>query len=464
MHPLWGSWRIMSVITDRTGLNCQTQEAHWIRRIGSASDGINLSWMNTRLLEWLKCPFCGGDLTVSRADRAAPELEYGILNCYCGHYPVVAGIPVLKRNTDELITFIETGECSKALLAITKRHLFGRPTTTALQSWTRQAQAMLANDGTPVTARDLLAHFFRNQKDNYDYFFYRFGQPRHLVALSFASIIRRPNKPILDLACGCGHITRSLLRQANGELVIGANKSFLEAYVAKRWVAPEAQYICCDNDESLPFPDGAFAVVLCSDAFHYFENKMICARELERLTRDDGFFMMVWVHNANVRLPHDGLPLPPEGYHQLVTKTPHRLVADRTVLSRYLQKEGPPLGHQADLADLAHEPLLSLVVSHRNEVFEDYGLFQNWPHGEGVLGFNPLYTEHQRDCSGRICLRRVFPSTFYEQDHAECKAYLPEMIDLSLDVQEDLASGVRTPEIERLIERYVLMDIPKRYR
>jgi ubiquinone/menaquinone biosynthesis C-methylase UbiE/uncharacterized protein YbaR (Trm112 family) len=446
--------------------------------------------MDLSFLPWLCCPFCGGSLQASGADRAANRLGYGVLTCYCGRYPVVAGIPVLKKDssgaTDRVIALIEAGRHEEALFALMpstapdarvseRRLLFARPLNLLKRlvgrsnaprplSRSEQAVAMLVNSGDQVTACDLLAFFFENKKDNYDYFSYRFGQPRYLVALSFASIVHLPNKPLLDLACGCGHITRSLVQQAKGQPVFGLDRFFLGLYVAKRWVAPQAQYVCCDADTSLPFSGVTFAAAICADAFHYFPNKTICIRELERLTREDGFFMLVWVHSANVRRPHDGLPLPPEGYQALVTRLAHRLVADSDVLTRYLQRKGPPLARSADTTRLAHEPLLSLVASHRGDVLRDYGAFEEWPHAEGCLVLNPLYVEQGRNHSGTICLRRAFPSAFYEEDHAEYKQYLPETVEVSLEVLGDLAQGKRTAVIEKLIERCVVLGMPERYR
>ena len=446
--------------------------------------------MDLSFLSWLRCPLCGGSLRAGRADRTVGKLGYGVLTCYCGRYPVVAGIPVLKKDSsgaiDRVITLIEAGCHDEALLALMPgpsadapasvrrlpwarplnllKRLVGRPKDPEPRSWSEQAVAMLMNPGGQVTACDLLAFFFGNKRDNYDYFSHRFGQPRYLVGLSFASSIHLPNKPILDLACGFGHITRSLVQRAKGQPVFGLDRFFLGLYLAKHWVAPRAQYVCCDSDTSLPFSDATFAAAVCVDAFHYFTNKTTCIRELERLTRDDGFFMLVWVHSANVRRPHDGLPLPPEGYEELVAHLAYRLVADSDVLTRYLQKKGPPLARSADTTRLAHEPLLSLVASRREEILRDYGALDDWPHAEGCLVLNPLYVEQARDPSGTVCLRRTFPSAFYEEDHAEYKQYLPETVEVPLEVLGDLAQGKRTPIIENLIEQCVVLGMPERYR
>ena len=443
-----------------------------------------------QLVEWLCCPFCGGRLNPARIDDANLGPGWGILSCYCGRYPMVAGIPVLKKDPglERVIDLIEGGQHQEALLTLIPipnpaasaasrersfasrlnrklRRVFGFSGKTmdpAQRLWRQRIESVLFDRGGQSKFSDLLALYFEGKKDNYDYNFYRFGQPRHLVALSFVSIIRRPRKPILDLACGCGHITRSLVRQAGDQPVIGIDRSFFGTYAAKRWIAPEAQYICCDADSSLPFSDGTFGAAVCADAFHYFPNKKNCVRELERLICADGFFMLVWVHSANVRMPYDGLPLPPEGYLTLIEDLPHRIVADSAVLRRYLRREGPPLDHSSETRDLAQEPLISLVASRREELFQDYGTFDDWPHATGKLTFNRLYTESERTAA-KLCLKRSFPSSFYEQDHAQSKEYLPETVELTSQTLEDLAQERQTPDIERLIAKCVLLNMPEQF-
>jgi SAM-dependent methyltransferase len=240
--------------------------------------------------------------------------------------------------------------------------------------------------------------------------------------------------------------------------------NFFGLYVAKKFIAPEAEYVCCVADGPLPFPTSFFSAALCSDAFHYFANKVMSVRELKRLTQDDGLIILAWMHNALWRCPHDGQPLPPEGYHALVADMPHRLVGDGDVLRRYLRKEGPPLACSAGIAHLAQQPLLSIVASNRAEVFKNYGAFKDWPHAEGRLGINPIYKVAERS-NGReeVQLLRSFPSAFYVQDHVQSKEYLPEVVKVRSPVLIDLANGKRTPDIENLIDQLVVVDVPESY-
>jgi uncharacterized protein YbaR (Trm112 family) len=202
--------------------------------------------MSFSLLKLIHCPFCRGTLKASGRNRSSDEPGYAVLSCHCGRYPMVAGIHILKKGVigparqtaDQVISLIEAGRSREALIALLMppspasaamapswmqawpsvrgigrlKSLCGQP---ALRAWRRRALAFLTQLGEHVTACDLFDFYFcystGDRREPYSYYAFRFGQPRHLVALSLASMVQNPNKPVLDLACGCGHITRHLV-------------------------------------------------------------------------------------------------------------------------------------------------------------------------------------------------------------------------------------------------------------
>lgn len=438
--------------------------------------------MSLSLLRSLCCPFCGGNLNSSGTDQIIDEPEYGVLACHCGRYPIVAGIPILKKGIIgttgqldwEVTSLIEAGRHREALIAVLlppppASAALAPDSVQALRTWQEQAEAFFTGPGNQMTVCDLFDFYFRHSGvkagDEYNYFLFRFSQPRHLTALSFASLIQQPKKPILDLACGFGHVTRHLLPRAEDQTVIGLDRNFLMVYVAKNWLAPAAKYVCAEADIGLPFSDGTFSAAVCSDAFHWFAGKANSIRELIRVTRGDGSIILATLRNALVESHLYPGTLPPEGYEALVADMPHRLVANSDILSRYLEKQGPSLARPAEIGHLAGDPWLSVVASHRQELFRDYGPFEDWPHAEGCLRLNPLYREERRDELGNLHLRRVFPSAWYEYENAEYryKQYLPETVSVEETVLVDLAQGKRTSEVERLIEQCVVVGMPERY-
>jgi SAM-dependent methyltransferase/uncharacterized protein YbaR (Trm112 family) len=59
--------------------------------------------MQTRLLQWLRCPVCGAALTATvLEEEASGDIETGLLACGSGHvYPVVGGIPRMLSSSIE---------------------------------------------------------------------------------------------------------------------------------------------------------------------------------------------------------------------------------------------------------------------------------------------------------------------------------------------------------------------------
>jgi SAM-dependent methyltransferase len=424
--------------------------------------------------------------------------DYDVLVCACRRYPVIAGIPILKygiigsarQSSDEVIALIQAGKHTDALLCMilprppTPAHVMpawgrvlppirglGRLKTIAhrrgLRRWRQRIGTALAFPGEQVTTCDLLDIFYRragvSNPDRYNHFAFRFGQPRHLVALAFTSLIDEPQKPILEICCGFGHITRSLAAAAHGQPVIGLDRDFFALYIAKTRLAPDADYVYAEAHQPLPFPEDAFANVCCVDGLHYVANKAASVQELRRVLEPNGTLMFIASRNAHIEYEFAGEPLPPEGYEALVADMPHRLIADHEVLACYLQRRGPPLARAVPPQDLTAAPLLSVVASQRQEVFQDYGVFTDWPHALGDLRLNPLYVEAERDRLGNVQAQRVFPAPFYERDNAECKDYLPERIQIASQALQDLAEGRRTPAVDRLIEQYVVLGMPRQY-
>jgi hypothetical protein len=231
--------------------------------------------------------------------------------------------------------------------------------------------------------------------------------------------------------------------------------------VAKHWIAPEAEYVCCSADHALPFPDKTFSSVFSSDAFHYITNKCSCVRECARITQD-GVIVFTWLHNKRIRLPNDGLPLTPAGYHSLFQDRPHRIVGDDDVLDRYFRQQGPDLSTQPQITVLDQKPLLSIVASTQTDVFRTYGSFSEPPHAKGRLGINPIYkmeTVLGNANKKTVRLRRTFPSRFYEEDHSQYKQYMPEHVELDGTILDDLADGRRTAAVKRLIDRCILLGM-----
>ena len=127
---------------------------------------------------------------------------------------------------------------------------------------------------------------------------------QHLVPLIFAPFaddlaarvaLRRPSD-VLEVAAGTGVVTRQLARLLSPSTVIVAtdlNQSMLEKAVAIGTTRP-VQWQQADALH-LPFPDGAFDVVVCQFGAMFFPDKAKAYAEARRVLRYGGMFIFnVW--------------------------------------------------------------------------------------------------------------------------------------------------------------------------
>jgi SAM-dependent methyltransferase len=454
--------------------------------------------MNAYLQSILRCPFCGSTYTEPGYEEIASNNGYGLLICDCGRIPVVDGIPIIFKKqlpvtgikVDVIINLILQKRFREALnvllmqspprypelshralrnlpdIPVVRRlkkisHLRG------LKEWKKWTNRIIQNPVEKMTAREYFDVHFRKSRikmiDAYDYFTYRFGQPRHLVALSFASLILASSDPILDLACGFGHLDYNLLHMTEGREVIGVDREYLLLYVGKNFIAPGTQYICSDVDGPFPFENNSFSGVICVDAFHYFEHKRGVLDEALRVSREDGIVIVTSVRNNNFNDQHAGYPLSPEGYYRLIKNKKHRMVSNREVLHRYLEKKKPDLSLSGNFNDLKTEHLFSFIIDGTESTFKDNGTFDSWPHAVGRLTVNPLYRVSNETENETIRYIRTMPSSFFEVEHEEAKHYLPESITIPRSLFGLIPHSTTTPEIENLVKGCVLLGIPERY-
>jgi demethylmenaquinone methyltransferase/2-methoxy-6-polyprenyl-1,4-benzoquinol methylase len=110
------------------------------------------------------------------------------------------------------------------------------------------------------------------------------------TARSFSSILKRPDRHVLDLCCGTGDMTFALRRQVGESQakIVGVDFShaMLQRASAKsggtslRWL--EADALC------LPFPDQQFDLITAAFGFRNLADYDAGLREMVRLLRPDG--------------------------------------------------------------------------------------------------------------------------------------------------------------------------------
>jgi len=456
--------------------------------------------MNKFLLDALSCPFCSGEFSVSSADGQSDNWQYAVLSCYCGKYPVVAGIPIIRKGvignngetTETVNQFILSGKNQDALLAVTMppapasnelvpawldhlpqikgtgriKNLLSKP---AMAQWTKSRREFLALGPQGKTASEYLKMCLgmRDQNKDYNAMMHRFGQPRQLVSLSLMSVIESPPGPVLDFGCGFGHLTSHLVRRVGPQSIIGVDLDFIRVYIAMNFLAPDALYVCCDGNTSLPFRSEFFSAAYSSDTLFMVPNKVICTRELRRVVDREGLIVIPGIRNGLVEPEKYPISMivPYHAYGKLFGPLPYRLLNNTEILDRYLKKCGPALARSSEKQSLDRAPWFSIVATNREELLVDRGPFADWPHAEGLLEINPLYkpSMNHANGSGGTLYRHTFPSSWYQQEDGECRKYEPESVSISSRILKDLSSRTRTPDMEDLIAQCVIVGLPDRF-
>jgi SAM-dependent methyltransferase/uncharacterized protein YbaR (Trm112 family) len=440
--------------------------------------------MRQSLIDILVCPYTRSPLKLDIFERQDDQIEYGVLQGEADRYPIIAGIPILLPKQDSLIDLLRAGHYKAAVV----RAAFGSPPaqgpwhitkwfqdTTRLRrlgasleaprhtKWVgRIADELFPAHATPPGPRRLFELAYRELQlrvpEVFNYFWYRYGMPRHLVALAFVQAIGPQHGPVLDLACGAGHLTWALQRRVAPHSCIGLDNVFFSLYVARKHIAPEADFVCGDIN-NLPFQDSVFSLTFCSDAFFNFQTKWNSLREIERILDATGKIMLVWLRNKLVKHLYPGRPLTPAGYRQLVAHLPHVLIPDSLVLERYLQGNGLPGYEQVDSDMLNGAATVSIIASKQECDFGEQPAFATWPHADGLLRVNPLFVSNDASMSDYI---RRFPSQFYADENVDIIQYLPSGFSLSAE-QRKMLEAQRVDGLEDLIRNCSVLGFPPGY-
>jgi uncharacterized protein YbaR (Trm112 family) len=400
----------------------------------------------------LRCPFCGTRLTVVDNDalrRVDDRIEAGVLGCECCAFPIIDGIPVLIANdaTRNAMHLLEAGESDAALHA-----LLGLDGERALafQRFVDDPDAMTYRQALKILSVDAEA----------EYFVYRFSDPTFRVGRAVVQacgpMMRRTGRYI-DLCGGSGHLTRSMI---SDQTPILADVYFWKLWLAKRFVAPDCEPICCDANNPLPFAPDTFSMVVLSDAFPYLWHKRLVADEMMRLAGPRGVIVMPHLHSALGWNYTAGMPLTPTAYRDLLEPQNAKLFRDSRLLDQVLDGYLDLTAHEAP-DSLEGEPALVIVASRDDSVFRKLEIPWVAPSPD-TLVVNPLYRAEVR--GGESLLTLSFPTDEYADEFAAAKRYLPETVtvpgDLTRGINRDVIGGARYDDLCR---RLVFVSVPERY-
>ncbi len=100
------------------------------------------------------------------------------------------------------------------------------------------------------------------------------------------------NKKVLDLGCGSGIFTKTLLKHGGKVIGIDLSKELIE--IAKKEI-PKTEFYVGDM-QKLPFKSGKFDIVASNLVLHYLKNWNFVFKEVSRVLKKKGIFLFYTNH------------------------------------------------------------------------------------------------------------------------------------------------------------------------
>jgi SAM-dependent methyltransferase/uncharacterized protein YbaR (Trm112 family) len=460
--------------------------------------------MNTNIqaagwIRLLKCPYCADPLEFTETPR--PKLgraEFGLLRCRCSTFPVLDGIPIIQKTSvgmfehtqgtsevegvsiQRLVELVGAGASERALLECValppdlagtiqplvgwrlSHHRFVSEFARAIGRRRFAAQVLRSRDS--LSACDLLEFYYLQggplSSPVGHYFIRRFDQPRHLAALSLAATLPAGAKPVLDIACGIGHLEHYLTCREDPVQVVGTDMNFYHLWIARHWMAPAGRFVCANASDGLPFVDQAFSATICSDAYHLIANRRAMLAEVARCA-PNSMVILTRIGNRAV-MPNEGDERTLAGYHEEFGVASVRSFDEDELVDHYLRGTDPLTAPRLPQQKLESSKWLSFAWNVPDGGLRSRRRDAIAPHAVGSIGFNPIYLRTP-GADGGIQFRFEFPDAWYAYENHGMLAYHPRRVTLTGREAKGLSGGDGDATVEALLASFVLLGLPARF-
>jgi ubiquinone/menaquinone biosynthesis C-methylase UbiE/uncharacterized protein YbaR (Trm112 family) len=448
--------------------------------------------MRRQLLELIRCPYCETGLHVSEVfEEQGSEVLRGLVKCECSEFAILEGILNLKADhvAEYFRRLVKEGRQREALgLSL------GRYADTLAESVCRVATALESNGSYyEIMGRTMLGLLKARARREYKrrtskgatfyglmggggyqtYLKHRFSSPTFWSLYAFVPVLKQKRERVLDLCCGTGHASFVLSTCVEpGELVC-ADNMFGSLFVARRYFAPEAQFVCLDANYPLPFRDGVFTSVLMLDAFHLVQARASLAHEMERILSAQGLLLLPHLHNSLKYNPSAGKPLSPSSWAGLFHLTVLKGIPEAALVEDFILRDRLDLTREYPQTEIDSSDAVHLVGSADitlPKVFEHVS--RGFLSQRQNLVINPTYDVDRRQ--GKITLERRFPSESFRKEYPLAEKHLPVGYTLtgalaeavtgrSLSASIGSLSEEDSRKLEELMRKFIVVNVPNGY-
>ncbi|PAX08643.1 class I SAM-dependent methyltransferase [Sphingomonas lenta] len=270
------------------------------------------------------------------------DTPHSLADGWGGRWPVVDGIPFLRVEQEGLVAValdhLDRGDPDEALVALlTNQDDWWTGPATNLDELRR-----LVRERDTLSLREAMALLRLGPVA--DYFAYRWSDPTYLAGLALLEAHWNEPRTAFELACGIGHYLREFTRR--GVKCLGADVVFAKCWLAKHWVAPDADYIVFDAAATWPIGDAKFDLVQCHDAFYFMPRQEFVLERLRAAVAPTGLLAVSHIHNSRYEGGAKGPARPADEWAALFSHA--RVYNERALLAALVRADSPAPAGWAD--------------------------------------------------------------------------------------------------------------------
>ena len=443
--------------------------------------------MKREFLDLIKCPYCGSDFRLLKIYKQRKEdIINGYIGCGCSQFPILEGILNLKLGslnsyiTKSLIKGKTRKAIALSLLKYTKD--IGLMILLESKGIAGKGLAKILLGSIKARANCVYRSYSNKRSPFYDllgndpfgtYLKHRFSSETFWPIYPFMPLLEENKNRILDLGCGAGHASFVISNHAKPRHLVCADYLFSNLYLAKKYFAPDAEFVCLDANHPLPFKDDIFSSVVMQDAFHSLPGHALLASEMERILFPHGFLLLLHLHNSLKYNLASGKPLSPSRWVALFKRLTVKPLVERNLIEDFILKNRLDLAKNYSNEELDSSNAIAIVGTKVGSFLRTYEHVERdfLSHKENLI-INPIYgILRDRD---RIVLQRRFPSKLFKGEYPLSEKYLPEKYiingklskiirDEVLDTTSKEISEKDLQHIEDLMRKFILINVPRNY-